>query len=120
MWRRFRLDGTGDRQAFAAASQPATRADEDSVRALIRAREPAGIGTAYDRWGTETFAIARRLLDQPGAEDVTFEAFLYLWRQPATELAKHPALRAHVCRWVAEEAVRRRTVMCRDAGGDER
>lgn len=83
---------------------------DESVRALVAAGDPVGIEIAYDSWGREVFAIARRLLHQQAAEDVVAAGFLHVWRQSASELAKHGALRTYHCRWVADEAARRTTV----------
>jgi RNA polymerase sigma-70 factor (ECF subfamily) len=97
-------------------------ADED-VMQLMRRGEARAFEVIYDRHSAAAFSLAYRMMGtRSGAEDVTQEAFLSIWRSGA----RYDHTRGSVRTWVlgivhhrAIDALRRATVHDRRRAGDE-
>jgi RNA polymerase sigma-70 factor (ECF subfamily) len=97
-------------------------ADED-VMQLVRRGEARAFEVIYDRHSPAAFSLAYRMMGtRAGAEDVTQEAFLSMWRSGA----RYDRARGSVRTWVlgivhhrAIDALRRATVHDRRRAGDE-
>src|ERR1044072_7434055 len=97
-------------------------ADED-VMQLARRGDALGFKIIYERHSAAAFSLAYRMMGtRIGAEDVTQDAFLSLWRSGA----RYDRARGSVRTWVlgivhprAIDALRRATVHDRRRGGDE-
>jgi RNA polymerase sigma-70 factor, ECF subfamily len=97
-------------------------ADED-VMQLMRRGEARAFEVIYDRHSPAAFSLAYRMMGtRSGAEDVTQEAFLSMWRSGA----RYDHTRGSVRTWVlgivhhrAIDALRRATVHDRRRAGDE-
>jgi RNA polymerase sigma-70 factor (ECF subfamily) len=97
-------------------------ADED-VMQLVRRGEARAFEVIYDRHAPAAFSLAYRMMgSRVGAEDVTQEAFLSMWRSGA----RYDRARGSVRTWVlgivhhrAIDALRRATVHDRRRTGDE-
>jgi RNA polymerase sigma-70 factor (ECF subfamily) len=97
-------------------------ADED-VMQLVRRGEARAFEVIYDRHAPAAFSLAYRMMGtRVGAEDVTQEAFLSMWRSGA----RYDRARGSVRTWVlgivhhrAIDALRRATVHDRRRTGDE-
>jgi RNA polymerase sigma-70 factor (ECF subfamily) len=67
-------------------------------RALVErllATDPAALAAIYDQYGRAVYSLALRILGDPGgAEDVTQDVFLKLWRQPGQYQVERGSLRA--------------------------
>lgn len=59
----------------------------------------------YDRHGFTLYDVARRLCGGPAAEDLTLEALLCLWLDPAPYLSDARGLLARLVATVEESAV---------------
>ena len=69
--------------SFTPAPTPAIEPDAALVRRMA-AGDEAALGTLYDRWHAQVFALALHLLgDQDEAEEVAEETFWQAWRQSA-------------------------------------
>jgi RNA polymerase sigma-70 factor (ECF subfamily) len=97
-------------------------ADED-VMQLVRRGDARAFEIIYERHSAAAFSLAYRMMgSRSGAEDVTQEAFLSLWRSGA----RYDRARGSVRTWVlgivhhrAIDALRRATVHDRRRTGDE-
>jgi RNA polymerase sigma-70 factor, ECF subfamily len=97
-------------------------ADED-VMQLMRRGEARAFEVIYDRHSAAAFSLAYRMMGtRSGAEDVTQDAFLSMWRSGA----RYDRARGSVRTWVlgivhhrAIDALRRATVHDRRRAGDE-
>jgi RNA polymerase sigma-70 factor (ECF subfamily) len=97
-------------------------ADED-VMQLVRRGEARAFEIIYERHSAAAFSLAYRMMGtRGGAEDVTQDAFLSLWRSGA----RYDRARGSVRTWVlgivhhrAIDALRRATVHNRRRSGDE-
>ena len=97
-------------------------ADED-VMQLMRRGEARAFEVIYDRHSAAAFSLAYRMMGtRSGAEDVTQDAFLSMWRSGA----RYDRARGSVRTWVlgivhhrAIDALRRSTVHDRRRAGDE-
>jgi RNA polymerase sigma-70 factor (ECF subfamily) len=97
-------------------------ADED-VMQLVRRGDARAFEVIYERHCTAAFSLAYRMMGtRAGAEDVTQEAFLSMWRSGA----RYDRGRGSVRTWVlgivhhrAIDALRRATVHDRRRAGDE-
>jgi RNA polymerase sigma-70 factor, ECF subfamily len=97
-------------------------ADED-VMQLVRRGDARAFEVIYDRHSPAAFSLAYRMMGtRSGAEDVTQDAFLSLWRSGA----RYDRARGSVRTWVlgivhhrAIDALRRATVHDRRRAGDE-
>jgi RNA polymerase sigma-70 factor (ECF subfamily) len=97
-------------------------ADED-VMQLVRRGDPRAFEIVYERHSAAAFSLAYRMMGtRSGAEDVTQEAFLSLWRSGA----RYDRARGSVRTWVlgivhhrAIDALRRATVHDKRRAGDE-
>jgi RNA polymerase sigma-70 factor, ECF subfamily len=97
-------------------------ADED-VMQLVRRGDARAFEIVYERHSAAAFSLAYRMMGtRSGAEDVTQEAFLSLWRSGA----RYDRARGSVRTWVlgivhhrAIDALRRATVHDRRRAGDE-
>jgi RNA polymerase sigma-70 factor (ECF subfamily) len=97
-------------------------ADED-VMQLVRRGEARAFEVIYDRHSPAAFSLAYRMMGtRAGAEDVTQEAFLSMWRSGA----RYDRARGSVRTWVlgivhhrAIDALRRSTVHDRRRASDE-
>ena len=97
-------------------------ADED-VMQLMRRGDARAFEVIYERHSPAAFSLAYRMMGtRAGAEDVTQEAFLSLWRSGA----RYDRARGSVRTWVlgivhhrAIDALRRATVHDRRRAGDE-
>jgi RNA polymerase sigma-70 factor, ECF subfamily len=97
-------------------------ADED-VMQLVRRGDARAFEVIYDRHSPAAFALAYRMMGtRAGAEDVTQEAFLSMWRSGS----RYDRARGSVRTWVlgivhhrAIDALRRATVHSRRQAGDE-
>src|SRR5919199_6943545 len=97
-------------------------ADED-VMQLVRRGDARAFEVVYERHAAAAFSLAYRMMGtRAGAEDVTQEAFLSLWRSGA----RYDRARGSVRTWVlgivhnrAIDALRRATVHDRRRAGDE-
>ena len=97
-------------------------ADED-VMQLVRRGDARAFEVIYDRHSAAAFSLAYRMMGtRSGAEDVTQEAFLSMWRSGA----RYDRARGSVRTWVlgivhhrAIDALRRATVHDRRRAGDE-
>jgi RNA polymerase sigma-70 factor (ECF subfamily) len=101
---------------------PGSLADED-VMQLVRRGDARAFETIYERHSAAAFSLAYRMMGtRAGAEDVTQEAFLSMWRSGA----RYDRARGSVRTWVlgivhhrAIDALRRATVHDRRRAGDE-
>jgi RNA polymerase sigma-70 factor, ECF subfamily len=101
---------------------PRSLADED-VMQLVRRGDAHAFEVIYDRHSAAAFSLAYRMMGtRAGAEDVTQEAFLSMWRSGA----RYDRARGSVRTWVlgivhhrAIDALRRATVHDRRRAGDE-
>jgi RNA polymerase sigma-70 factor (ECF subfamily) len=97
-------------------------ADED-VMQLVRRGDARAFEVIYERHSAAAFSLAYRMMgSRAGAEDVTQDAFLSLWRSGA----RYDRARGSVRTWVlgivhhrAIDALRRATVHDRRRAGDE-
>jgi RNA polymerase sigma-70 factor (ECF subfamily) len=97
-------------------------ADED-VMQLVRRGDARAFEVIYERHSAAAFSLAYRMMGtRAGAEDVTQDAFLSLWRSGA----RYDRARGSVRTWVlgivhhrAIDALRRATVHDRRRAGDE-
>jgi RNA polymerase sigma-70 factor (ECF subfamily) len=97
-------------------------ADED-VMQLVRRGDARAFEIVYERHSAAAFSLAYRMMgSRSGAEDVTQDAFLSLWRSGA----RYDRARGSVRTWVlgivhhrAIDALRRATVHDRRRSGDE-
>jgi RNA polymerase sigma-70 factor, ECF subfamily len=97
-------------------------ADED-VMQLVRRGDARAFEVIYERHSAAAFSLAYRMMGtRSGAEDVTQEAFLSMWRSGA----RYDRARGSVRTWVlgivhhrAIDALRRATVQDRRRAGDE-
>ena len=97
-------------------------ADED-VMQLVRRGDARAFEVIYERHSAAAFSLAYRMMGtRGGAEDVTQDAFLSLWRSGA----RYDRARGSVRTWVlgivhhrAIDALRRATVHNRRRAGDE-
>jgi RNA polymerase sigma-70 factor (ECF subfamily) len=97
-------------------------ADED-VMQLVRSGDARAFEVIYERHSAAAFSLAYRMMGtRGGAEDVTQDAFLSLWRSGA----RYDRARGSVRTWVlgivhhrAIDALRRATVHNRRRAGDE-
>jgi RNA polymerase sigma-70 factor (ECF subfamily) len=97
-------------------------ADED-VMQLVRRGDARAFEVIYERHSAAAFSLAYRMMGtRVGAEDVTQDAFLSLWRSGA----RYDRARGSVRTWVlgivhhrAIDALRRATVHDRRRAGDE-
>src|SRR6185437_15270563 len=97
-------------------------ADED-VMQLVRRGDPRAFEIVYERHSGAAFSLAYRMMGtRAGAEDVTQDAFLSLWRSGA----RYDRARGSVRTWVlgivhhrAIDALRRATVHDRRRTSDE-
>jgi RNA polymerase sigma-70 factor, ECF subfamily len=97
-------------------------ADED-VMQLVRRGDARAFEVIYERHSPAAFSLAYRMMGtRPGAEDVTQDAFLSMWRSGA----RYDRARGSVRTWVlgivhhrAIDALRRATVHDRRRSGDE-
>jgi RNA polymerase sigma-70 factor, ECF subfamily len=97
-------------------------ADED-VMQLVRRGDARAFEIIYERHSAAAFSLAYRMMGtRSGAEDVTQDAFLSLWRSGA----RYDRARGSVRTWVlgivhhrAIDALRRATVHARRRAGDE-
>ena len=101
---------------------PRSLADED-VMQLVRRGDARAFEVIYERHSAAAFSLAYRMMGtRAGAEDVTQEAFLSMWRSGA----RYDRARGSVRTWVlgivhhrAIDALRRATVHDRRRAGDE-
>jgi RNA polymerase sigma-70 factor, ECF subfamily len=101
---------------------PRSLADED-VMQLVRRGDARAFEVIYERHSAAAFSLAYRMMGtRAGAEDVTQEAFLSMWRSGA----RYDRVRGSVRTWVlgivhhrAIDALRRATVHDRRRAGDE-
>jgi RNA polymerase sigma-70 factor, ECF subfamily len=101
---------------------PRSLADED-VMQLVRRGDARAFEVIYERHSAAAFSLAYRMMGtRAGAEDVTQDAFLSLWRSGA----RYDRARGSVRTWVlgivhhrAIDALRRATVHDRRRAGDE-
>ncbi|HEY6694644.1 MAG TPA: sigma-70 family RNA polymerase sigma factor [Solirubrobacteraceae bacterium] len=97
-------------------------ADED-VMQLVRRGDARAFEVIYERHASAAFSLAYRMMGtRSGAEDVTQDAFLSMWRSGA----RYDRARGSVRTWVlgivhhrAIDALRRATVHDRRRAGDE-
>jgi RNA polymerase sigma-70 factor (ECF subfamily) len=97
-------------------------ADED-VMQLVRRGDARAFEVIYERHSSAAFSLAYRMMGtRAGAEDVTQDAFLSMWRSGA----RYDRARGSVRTWVlgivhhrAIDALRRATVHDRRRAGDE-
>jgi RNA polymerase sigma-70 factor, ECF subfamily len=97
-------------------------ADED-VMQLVRRGDARAFEVIYERHASAAFSLAYRMMGtRSGAEDVTQDAFLSMWRSGA----RYDGARGSVRTWVlgivhhrAIDALRRATVHDRRRAGDE-
>jgi RNA polymerase sigma-70 factor, ECF subfamily len=97
-------------------------ADED-VMQLVRRGDARAFEVIYERHSSAAFSLAYRMMGtRSGAEDVTQDAFLSMWRSGA----RYDQARGSVRTWVlgivhhrAIDALRRSTVHDRRRAGDE-
>jgi len=97
-------------------------ADED-VMQLVRGGDARAFEVIYERHSAAAFSLAYRMMGtRAGAEDVTQDAFLSMWRSGA----RYDRARGSVRTWVlgivhhrAIDALRRATVHDRRRAGDE-
>jgi RNA polymerase sigma-70 factor, ECF subfamily len=97
-------------------------ADED-VMQLVRRGDARAFEVVYERHSAAAFSLAYRMMGtRSGAEDVTQDAFLSMWRSGA----RYDRTRGSVRTWVlgivhhrAIDALRRATVHDRRRSGDE-
>lgn len=77
--------------------------DDGALVSRLVARETAALGEAYDRYGRAVYAVALRVLRQPGeAEEVVQDTFKALW-QHATALQEREG---NVLGWLVTTARR--------------
>src|SRR4051795_7183327 len=60
------------------------RLADEELMVLVDEKDPAAFEVFYDRHGGAGYSLAHRIVgDRSGAEDVTQEAFLSIWRSSA-------------------------------------
>jgi RNA polymerase sigma-70 factor (ECF subfamily) len=104
------------------ASDLRALADEDLMQ-LVRRGKPAAFEVVYERHASAAFSLAYRIVGtRNGAEDVSQEAFLSIWRSSA----RYDRARGSVRTWVlgivhhrAIDHLRRSTVHDKRRAGDE-
>jgi RNA polymerase sigma-70 factor (ECF subfamily) len=90
--------------------------DPDLARAMAR-RETAALAQLYDRYGSLAYAVALRVLGDPGrAEDVVQDAFLKLWNSAGRFDPERGSLRT----WLTTVVRNRAIDYLRGRGGHER
>ena len=75
----------------------------ESLMARLADGDADALGALYDELGGAVFGLARRMLRDPqGAEQVTRDVFVEIWRRAPTRrspgVAVHPWVAAIVCR----------------------
>jgi RNA polymerase sigma-70 factor, ECF subfamily len=64
--------------------EKAQRLADEELMPLIAEQDPAAFGVFYDRHGGAAYSLAYRIVgDRSGAEDVTQEAFISIWKSGA-------------------------------------
>lgn len=64
--------------------EKAERLADEELMPLIAKKDPEAFGVFYDRHGGVAYSLAYRIVgDKSGAEDVTQEAFISIWRSGA-------------------------------------
>ena len=82
------------------------RLADEELMAIVDRKEPEAFSVLYDRHGGAAFSLAYRIVgDRNGAEDVTQEAFLSIWRSNA----RFDRARGSVRSWVLS-VVRNRAI----------
>jgi RNA polymerase sigma-70 factor (ECF subfamily) len=80
-------------------------ADED-LMPLVARKDPDAFEVFYDRHGGAAYSLAHRIVGDPaGAEDVTQEAFLSIWRSKARYDATRGSVRAWALGIVRNRAI---------------
>ncbi len=73
---------TGEVMAMRGDDHEEAQQDDAAILRQIVARDPRSMELLYDRYGGVAYALALRVLRDPGAaEDVVQEAFFNIWRQ---------------------------------------
>lgn len=82
-------------------------AGDDQLIAAVVARDPTALMALYDRHGRLAFAVAFRVLDDPGAaEEVVQDAFLLIWqRADSYDPARGSGVRAWLLTIVRHRAI---------------
>jgi RNA polymerase sigma-70 factor, ECF subfamily len=79
-----RISDEGHSTAMAIRREKAQRLADEDLMPLIAERDPEAFEVFYDRHGGAAYSLAYRIVgDRTGAEDVTQEAFLSIWRSGA-------------------------------------
>ncbi len=77
--------------------EKAERLADEELMPLIGAKDPEAFGVFYDRHGGAAYSLAYRIVgERAGAEDVTQEAFISIWRSGA----RYDAARGSVRTWM--------------------
>ncbi len=93
-------------------------ADAAILRCIVE-REPRGVEMLYDRYAGVAYALAVRILRDPGAaEDVVQEAFLNVWRGGATYDTARGTVRTWLLTVVHHRAIDRLRTMRAKTRGD--
>jgi RNA polymerase sigma-70 factor (ECF subfamily) len=95
------------------SSKKAERLGDEDLMLLVGEKDPEAFAVFYDRHGGAAYSLAYRIVgDRSGAEDVTQEAFLSIWRSGA----RYDRARGSVRSWTlgivrnrAIDALRRHT-----------
>ncbi|HET7573914.1 MAG TPA: sigma-70 family RNA polymerase sigma factor, partial [Solirubrobacterales bacterium] len=89
-----------------ARSRNAERMADEELMPLVGARDPEAFEVLYDRHGGVAYSLAYRIVgDRAGAEEVTQEAFISVWRSGA----RFDAARGSVRSWLLS-VVRNRAI----------
>lgn len=81
---------------------------ESGISSLLAQGSPEAIEVLYDRYGSLAYAVALRVLSDPGAaEDVVQDSFLSIWRRAATYRSEKGSVRNWICSIVRHRAIDR-------------
>ncbi len=81
--------------------------DDAALVAAVAASNGEALKVLYRRHGSPIYALARRLLDEQGAEEIVQEVFLRLWNQPERFDPARGALRSFLFKQTHSRAVER-------------
>jgi RNA polymerase sigma-70 factor, ECF subfamily len=97
---------------MAVRREKAERLADEELMPLIGAKDPEAFAVLYDRHGGAAYSLAYRIVGEAGgAEDVTQEAFISLWRSGA----RYDRTRGSVRSWMLS-IVRNRAIDALRAG----
>ena len=95
-----------------AAGSPPTDADDGALLNQLQSGEQRAMQSVYDRYSAVVYSVALRVLREPtAAEDVVYQVFMQIWRDPESFRASSACLGgalAVLARNLSVEVLRRR------------